>query len=162
MPSSSNTNNCRVKDLGERIAFMRMWSENGRPTSFWMSGFFFPQGFMTGALQNHARKYQIPIDTLNFSFKVLPMYKPEEVQAGPDDGVYIFGLFLDSARWDDERMMIAESHLGQLYGDMPIVHFMPAVNPVRNPKNYECPVYKTSVRAGTFLRIPLWLAGQTR
>ena len=32
--------------------------------------------------------------------------------------------------------------------DMPVIHFNPAVNPERNPANYECPVYKTHVRAG--------------
>ncbi len=138
-----------VKDLIERIAFMRTWSENGRPNSFWMSGFFFPQGFMTGALQNHARKYQIPIDSLNFTFKVMDQwYKPEEVTEKPEDGIYIYGLFLDSARWDNSSHMLADSNLGQLYADMPVIHFMPAINPVRDPVNYECPVYKTHVRAG--------------
>jgi len=137
-----------VLDLAERIKFMRSWSENGLPNSFWMSGFFFPQGFMTGALQNHARKYAIPIDSLNFTFSVLPYYRPEEVLEKPKDGLYIYGLFLDSARWDDATMMIADSNLGQLYADMPVIHFNPAVNPERNPANYECPVYKTHVRAG--------------
>ena len=34
------------KDLQERVEFMRDWLENGKPTAFWMSGFFFPQVFM--------------------------------------------------------------------------------------------------------------------
>ena len=59
-----------VADLHKRVAFMRDWLVNGAPKCFWLPGFFFPQGFMTGALQNHARKYQIPIDTLNYGFKV--------------------------------------------------------------------------------------------
>ena len=40
-----------------------------------MSGFYFPQGFLTGVLQTHARQYKIPIDTLNFKFKVLAIDK---------------------------------------------------------------------------------------
>lgn len=35
-----------------------------------LPGLFFPQGFMTGVLQRHARKYSIPIDTLGFGFEV--------------------------------------------------------------------------------------------
>ena len=45
-----------VKDYFRRMDFFISWIENGEPNSYWMPGFFFPQGFLTGALQNHARK----------------------------------------------------------------------------------------------------------
>jgi dynein heavy chain len=51
-----------IKDLNERVAFMASWLKIGNPPSFWISGFFFPQGFLTGVLQTYARKYKIPID----------------------------------------------------------------------------------------------------
>ena len=138
-----------VVDLVERVNFMRVWSEQGRPKSFWMSGFFFPQGFMTGALQTHSRKYKIPIDVLNFEFKVLSnVYKPEQVEGAPDDGIYIYGLFLDGGRWNDDTQMLQDANVGQLYSEMPMVHFIPTTSTERNELNYECPVYKTSVRAG--------------
>jgi len=37
-------------DLIERVAFMDSWLKDGQPNAFWISGFFFPQGFMTGCL----------------------------------------------------------------------------------------------------------------
>jgi dynein heavy chain len=37
-------------DLKERVAFIDDWLLNGTPKSFWISGFFFPQGFLTGTL----------------------------------------------------------------------------------------------------------------
>lgn len=38
------------------------------PISFWISGMSFPQGFITGMLQTHARKYNTPIDQLKLDF----------------------------------------------------------------------------------------------
>lgn len=57
------------------------------------------QGFLTGALQRHARKYAIPIDTLAFSTAVTPYWEPSEVTEPPEDGILIDGLFVDGARY---------------------------------------------------------------
>ena len=41
--------------------------------AYWMSGLFYPQGFLTGVLQTHSRRYKIPINKLNFKFKILEL-----------------------------------------------------------------------------------------
>lgn len=53
-----------VPDMIERVAFLANWLYNGLPNSFWVPSFFFPQGFMTAALQTFARKTKTPIDAL--------------------------------------------------------------------------------------------------
>jgi dynein heavy chain len=56
----------------------QVWVVGGAPASYWLSGFFFPQGFLTGVLQMHARKYQHPIDELKFDFVVLEVILNQE------------------------------------------------------------------------------------
>lgn len=58
-------------DLKDRIEFLKSWENYGIPPAFWISGFYFPQAFLTGTLQNFARKYVVSIDAIDFSFQVI-------------------------------------------------------------------------------------------
>lgn len=79
------------KDMLTRVSFIRDWLDNKAPLSYWMSGFYFPQGFLTGVLQTHARLYKIPIDTLSFKFKVLAIEK-DKLQASPEVFFILFRM----------------------------------------------------------------------
>jgi dynein heavy chain len=39
-----------INDLNDRINFITHWINEGMPPAYWISGFFFPQAFFTGAL----------------------------------------------------------------------------------------------------------------
>ena len=90
-----------VSDLVARLNFLQNWISVGEaPFCFWISGFYFPQSFMTAVNQNYARKYKIPIDLIGFSFEVLSLEDSSQITKKPDDGAYINGLFFDGAMWD--------------------------------------------------------------
>eukprot|EP00002_Diphylleia_rotans_P027825 TRINITY_DN5597_c0_g1_i3.p1 TRINITY_DN5597_c0_g1~~TRINITY_DN5597_c0_g1_i3.p1 ORF type:complete len:143 (+),score=33.09 TRINITY_DN5597_c0_g1_i3:207-635(+) len=103
---------------------------------------------MTGVLQNHARKYQVAIDTISFVYTVLDTDDPNSIDRRPEDGVYVHGLFIEGARWDRRTKMLADELPMEMQSPLPIIHFTPQEHVVRNAKDYECPLYKTSTRAG--------------
>uniref|UniRef100_A0A8C8BKI7 Dynein axonemal heavy chain 3 n=1 Tax=Otus sunia TaxID=257818 RepID=A0A8C8BKI7_9STRI len=136
-----------VSDLLCRLDFFQDWVINGPPTVFWLSGFFFTQSFLTGVLQNYARKHTIPIDHVGFEFEV--MKQEHTMEKMPEDGAYVRGLFLEGARWDRESLVIGESLPKILYDSLPIIWLKPGESSTFLHMNiYSCPVYKTSARRG--------------
>ncbi|KAK2534504.1 hypothetical protein Q9966_007154 [Columba livia] len=138
-----------VDDLVLRIEFLQKWISRGIPSVFWISGFFFPQAFLTGTLQNFARKSVISIDTISFSFKVMKE-SANKLTRPPKEGCYIHGLFLEGARWDPTAFQLAESRPKELYTEMAVIWLLPVPN--RKPPVtgiYLCPIYRTLTRAGT-------------
>lgn len=138
-----------VGDLMDRLKFIQEWIDFGVPAVFWISGFYFPQAFLTGSLQNYARKHRYPIDTVEFNFE-LKTEDWHKLTKKPEDGVFIRGLYLEGARWDATVGSINDSLPKQLYTEMPVIH----LNPEQNRKEvmsgiYRCPVYKILSRRGT-------------
>ncbi|XP_060697694.1 dynein axonemal heavy chain 6 [Hemiscyllium ocellatum] len=157
-----------VKDFVLRTEFIETWIKRGQPKSFWISGFFFPQGFLTGTLQNHARKYNLPIDELTFRYNVIPVYRNamevaeamktlkfgevlpmDEMLPSPKDGVLVHGMFMDACRWDDKEMVLEDAFPQVMHAVLPVVHFEPAQNYEPISSLYHAPLYKTAARAGT-------------
>ncbi len=60
------------------------------------------QAFLTGTLQNYARKHAFAIDTVSFGFQVMTGLDAAACSQGPEDGCYVRGLFLEGARWNGE------------------------------------------------------------
>ncbi|GET87136.1 dynein heavy chain, putative [Leishmania tarentolae] len=162
-----------MEDLLRRVHFMRRWGEAGPPPSFWLSGVFFPQGFVTALLQARSRALQVPIDSLQLRFRVLTLNEVAEVsalaasyEAGAGDratalaGAYVNGLYLEGCGWNAARGGLVEAASGALTVELPIIHFEPVMSSELVVKGtsasaaettaaYVCPLYKVRTRAGT-------------
>jgi len=137
------------RDLEARMDFMHGWNKNGVPTSICLPFIFFTQGFLTGALQKHARKHLIPIDAIDFAFVVTKFTSDEDLVDGPpEDGCYVRGLFIEAARWSEETMTLQPSKPGIPQEALPYIHFLPAENFTPPESDYQCPLYRTNIRAG--------------
>lgn len=150
------------KDIVAKVEFMISWIEEGPPAAFWVSAFFFPQGFLTAALQTYARRTATAIDTLDFATEVCVEQGPEDVTAPHEDGVYTYGCFMEGAQWDRSKMNIGESQPGTLFTTMPCILLLPIIqskdraqqergkfDPETGKGYYVCPFYKVSTRRGT-------------
>lgn len=131
-PSLKNLPNY-IADFLERIDFLQTWFENRKPASYWVSGFFFTQAFLTGVKQNYARKYTIPIDKLTFDFQVLVV---NQTVNSAIDGAIIYGLFTDGARWDRHRNVLAELLPKVLHDEMPEIWLIPIKSADLNPGKF--------------------------
>ncbi|XP_050519336.1 dynein axonemal heavy chain 6 [Diabrotica virgifera virgifera] len=155
-----------TRDLILRLDFISTWVRYGAPTSYWISGFYFPQGFLTGSLQTHARKYNLPIDELKFDFYIYKqmldqediynkhivvgkeVYESYKLYEVPTDGVIVHGLFIDAGRWDLTIDELVDARPGEINPPLPIMWLQPTRTLPPNDTRYAAPLYKTSVRAG--------------
>lgn len=63
---------------------------------------------MTGALQTYARKWNKAIDLISFSFDVKKDTDPTLIKAAPEDGIYIYGLYIEGAKWSIENEILED------------------------------------------------------
>ncbi len=139
-----------IVDLKDRIDFLNNWIKNGTPKIFWIPGFFFPQGFITGTLQNYARKKVIAIDRISFIFRVKDKMTVAGVTEKPEAGCYVHGIYIEGCRWDSKASLLMDSKPKELFSDLPILHIQPLEDKEPLPTGiYNCPLYKVVSRSGT-------------
>jgi dynein heavy chain len=139
-----------LDELNQRIQFFEDWTNNGTPNVFWFNAFSFPQAFLTGTLQNYARKTKTAIDKLTFDFKMMGKSDFLDAFKKPDIGVLIYGLFLEGARWDYLEEKLNEEIPNELYSKAPVIWLIPSLKTEKDLSGYyRCPLYKTLTRSGT-------------
>jgi dynein heavy chain len=136
-------------DMLLRVEFFADWVTNGKPFAYWISSFFFPQGFLTSVLQAYARAEMVPVDVLTHQVVVEDFHDPSVLEKGPEEGIFGYGAFMDGFAWSYDDMVLDDQEPGVMYVPCPVLHMIPTQNYKPDPKRYLAPFYKTSVRAGT-------------
>lgn len=66
-----------------------------------------------------------PIDTLDFRFEPKPQIDGPSCVDKPESGVYVYGMFLEGARWDTRNGHLIGSKPKELFSDLPLIHLVP-------------------------------------
>ena len=130
-----------VRDLLARIAQLAKWVNKGMPSTFWLSGFTYPTGFLTAMMQTSARANGLAIDTLEFEH-IIMVQRADQLREGPAEGQYLSGFFLEGAKWHMDDANLTEPTPMELFSPMPLIHFRPRET-VRDKREhiYRCPLY---------------------
>ncbi|XP_061653101.1 dynein axonemal heavy chain 11 [Phyllopteryx taeniolatus] len=136
----------------QRCKELDSWTQDlSLPTVVWLSGLFNPQSFFTAVMQSLARKNEWPLDKVNLTVDVTKKFK-EEFNQPAREGAYVYGLYMEGARWDAQAGVITEARLKELTPAMPVMSVRAVPNDRQETRNiYECPLYKTKIRGPTYV-----------
>ena len=74
----------------------------------------------------------------------------DEEATAADDGVYVYGVFLEGARYNAATKQLDECESKILFTELPTLWLRPTkLSDLEEPPHYNCPLYKTSDRRGT-------------
>jgi len=151
-----------VTSLMARDDQNRAWLNTGRPAAFWMTGFFNPQGLLTAMKQEVTRKHKKDawaLDDVIYHTAVTTMQGKDNVRSPPEEGLYVYGLFLDGAAWSRHDGTLTEQEPKKLFVPLPVL--LVSANTKKDQAGvnrqlfgaqgpYESPVYKYPARTDRF------------
>lgn len=126
-----------------------------QPKSLWISGLFNPMSFLTAIMQVTSRQKGLALDDMTLKSDVTNTRDPKEIAEVAEDGAYVHGFFLEGAAWElgrgSEQGYLTDMVLKDLHPELPVM-LVTAVTRQEHSKVglYECPVYVTSARGGTY------------
>lgn len=104
---------------------------------------------MTAVKQTYSRDFKIAVDTLRIGCEMTGV-DPKDIENPPNIGAFVYGLFMEGGRFNRKLMKMDDSLPRQLLDPMPCIWLKPVITADYNPVSvYDCPLYKTSIRAGT-------------
>lgn len=169
-----------IKGLLDRHYQLHNWIAKERPPSFWLTGFFNPQGFLTSMKQEVTRQRKAQnwsLDEVEYTTEVLrDVIQGDDGRiegkqlTSPAEGAYVHGLYLEGAGWNKQDKRLEESQPKELFYQFPILHVSavsvaaggdkPGMGGGNKAKQdlanlektaYKCPVYKYPKRNDRYL-----------
>jgi dynein heavy chain len=166
-----------IKGLIDRHFQLNNWISKERPQSFWLTGFFNPQGFLTAMKQEvtRSKKGAWSLDEVDYTTDVMKdvIQNDDGRIEGktlnvPAEGALVHGLYLEGAGWSKSEKRLEDSQPKELYTYFPIMHVSaysttPTTGPGLGAKGkqddragdksgkYSCPVYKYPKRNDKYL-----------
>jgi dynein heavy chain len=146
-----------ITGLIDREKQLTTWLLNTRPSTYWLTGFFNPQGFLTATRQEITRRHKADkwaLDDVVLVATVTEYIDVKKIKNGPQEGIYIHGLYLEGCSWDRREGKLIESHAKELYTPLPVI-LITAMTSKQAEKlyggketlnYYDCPVYKQPKR----------------
>ncbi|KAL8274015.1 hypothetical protein Esti_002104 [Eimeria stiedai] len=126
------------------------------PTTYWLSAFYYPKGFLTAVLQRAARQRGVSADRLRFEFGFLDVADPSNALPDRGGGVYVHGLSIEGGAWSSEEGAIVEAPQETTAQPFPVTLFLPTVfledtTGEEDPSHtsYACPLYATAARGAS-------------
>lgn len=144
-------------DLLLRVAQLSEWTKSLEvPIALWISGLFNPMSFLTAIMQVTSRQHSYPLDYMCLQTDVTNTVQASEIVKASEDGMYIWGYFLEGAAWElgrgSEQGYLTDMQLKDLHPIVPVINVIAKLKENRPIIGYyECPVYVTSMRGQTYV-----------
>jgi dynein heavy chain len=140
-------------DLVNRYKQLREWLfDMVPPAVMWLGGLFNPKSFLTSLLLKGSRAARLSLDQMILCGTVTDKLTSEVTHADEQSGVHVSGLFLQGAQWKEGHLHDSVSR--ELQTALPLVTLQVLQVDKAQEKYsgcYECPVYYTSQRGGTYV-----------
>jgi len=154
-----------MDSLGKRNEQLNNWLRTGRPQTFWLGGFFNPQGFLTAMKQEVTRMHKggggggrdkaqeaWSLDDVIY-FTAVKEHTFEQIKDVQSEGVYVRELFLESATWG--KGSLEDPPEKKNFYPLPLLY----VSAIQKKKTdadkasntFSCPVYKYPRRTDKYL-----------
>ncbi|XP_070520949.1 dynein axonemal heavy chain 10 [Cardiocondyla obscurior] len=131
----------------KRIDQYTNWSGANEPVVLWLSGLHVPETYLAALMQMACRKNNWPLDRSVIYTTVSKFFKPDDVEERPDQGCYVYGLYLEGARWDMKEHCLKRSYPKVLIEELPILTIIPTeIHRLKLQNTFKTPVYTTSNR----------------